>query len=219
MEFIPYQWAVVLVGRWNKSILTPARVAQKIYELEENTGLEVKVPIDGISPYQIKHPTKNIKIITGGLRLQINLTQMCFSDLKDAMDAGIKTLEWLPETPVSAVGYNVNYIIKEPLPEIIEKFITHKIDARLGEFAIKKRTLGRTLEYLMGIINISFILKEDCDIDLLFNFHCDSNDFHILIEWLRNPTENIKAFLENVNDKMGIGITNFEEIINDGRSD
>jgi len=49
MKLEPIDWNVIIVGRWNTAILTPGRIAEKIFQQQPGTGLHVDVPLDGVS--------------------------------------------------------------------------------------------------------------------------------------------------------------------------
>lgn len=203
MKIVPIEWSVVLVGRWNKAILTPGRVATKIFGLPKGNLVEVKVPIDGISPYQIKHPEKNIFFVAGSARMQICLSTMTFADLEDAKIAGINALKWLPETPVSAVGFNISYRFTDVTPELLEKVLDAKINSILAGLTIKKHILGKTIEYKEGCLNITFTYQEEA-LELSLNFHKDSDQIPPFINWLGLSIEDIKVEVRGIFDRFQI---------------
>jgi len=80
-----FNWSVVILGRWNLAILTPVRLSKEVFKLEPQTQIKVAVPIDGTSPYLVEHPTQKIRVAIDVSRLVINLTEMNYQALKDAM--------------------------------------------------------------------------------------------------------------------------------------
>src|SRR6516165_8300462 len=55
MPLVPCEWNVVVMGRWNRAILTPQGIATRLFQLPLNTSIGVEVPMDGIGPYRVSH--------------------------------------------------------------------------------------------------------------------------------------------------------------------
>jgi hypothetical protein len=51
----PFNWDVVIVGFWNRAILTPNGIAKRLFKLPEGSGIEVLVPVNSLEPSQVKH--------------------------------------------------------------------------------------------------------------------------------------------------------------------
>jgi hypothetical protein len=58
MALSPERWSVVIIGRWNRAILTPAGIAKRVFGEPETKLMDVEVPLDGLSPYRVRHPEK-----------------------------------------------------------------------------------------------------------------------------------------------------------------
>lgn len=63
------EWSVVVVGRWNRAILTPNGIAKRVFKLAELSQMVVAVPLDGVSPYIVKNPDQKIAATTDEGRL------------------------------------------------------------------------------------------------------------------------------------------------------
>ena len=101
-------------------------------------------------------------------------------------------VEWLPETPLTAAGFNIRYKTSEVIQELIDIFPS-PIDSKLGSIGytqISARTVTRSIGYGNGVLNLT-IVKDGEDFTLLFNFHRQSNSNDNLKEWMRTPVNTI----------------------------
>ena len=192
MAFRPEKWIVVIVGRWNRSILTPGRIGNKILELDDPQQLLVAVPLDGVSPYQVKHPRQSIVVSADESRLRIHVERQDYTSLAQAMAAGVKALEWLPETPVTAAGFNVNFHASEPVPNLA-LLLQSSVDARLSdlEYEVVARRVVRSVPFGDGRLNLTFSGEGDGS-TFECNFHRASTNTNELKEWLRTPVEDVE---------------------------
>lgn len=215
MSLRPVDWNVVIIGRWNPAILTPNGIAKRIFEVEEGKPVGVSVPLDGVSPYRVRSPDEKIIVVTGSERLIITVSKCNYDSLGEAMAAGVKVLKWLPETPVSAAGFNVRFRASEGVPQIID-LVNSGVDSYLSDIPYKiiRRTLGRSVEYNNGELNIT-ITAGDERVEVLFNFHRRSSVHDDLKKWLETPTKNIMLNVNELLDKFSIDIE--EDIDGDDR--
>lgn len=217
MGLRPDDWSVVIVGRWNRAILTPGRIARHVFEIGDAKQVEVLVPIDGISPYVVRHPSGGFTVAaTDENRLLFNLDKADFSALQNAMEAGVKTLDWLPQTPVSAAGFNVNFRTTEVMPPLAAMLANDIVDRSLGDTAFKvpSRALSRMLQFEGGSLNLNLSSGGD-DFKLAFNFHRNSTDQAELIEWLRTPMEKVKDAVDRIVRSLNLEIEETDD--GDGR--
>jgi len=195
MALRPVDWSVIIVGRWNRSIFTPERIGKRMLGLEDPQGLEVMVPLDGISPYFVKHPQKGIIVSTEATRLQVRPEKPDYASLALAMEAGVKALAWLPETPVSAAGFNVNFRTDESTADLA-RLLQSGVDAQLGGLGhnILARSLGRSVPFGDGRLNLAFAQEGD-DFRFKCNFHRESSNPEDLKQWLCTPVSQIEGTL------------------------
>lgn len=212
MALHPENWNVIVVGRWNRSILTPQRIGKMIFEMEDPQSFEVMVPLDGLSPYTVKHPQKGILVSAEAGRLQVQPEKPNYQSIAIAMDAAVKALTWLPETPVNAAGFNVNFRATETTTDIA-RFLQSTVDAQLAtlDHQILARSLGRSLSFREGRINISFTQEGD-EYRLQFNYHRDSSNIDELKQWLCIPIGDIENTTTELLTRFDLEI---EEQVND----
>jgi hypothetical protein len=200
MSLTPHNWSIAINGRWNLAILTPGRISENVFGLAKGTPVEIMVPIDGLSPYQIKH--KNIIFIPYENRLQISILKTDSETLSYALNTAIKVLEWLPVTPTSAVGFNINYITNSIGDVPVEILENKYLDNNLSDmgFSIVKRQTYRTFSYEKGIINI--IAKAASDsFEITFNFHKETASNTDAIEWLKISPSEVISLVQKILNK------------------
>lgn len=201
MKLEAYNWNVVIAGYWNRAILTPKGISRRLFDIPEGTPVLVEVPIDGImAPYRVKHNGLTITPDMG--RLVIEADDPQYKVLDYAKKIGALAIERLPETPLSAAGYNIRIKVIEP-PEQLILATTSTIDDLLsdaGHTIINGRSLKRSLTWDEGIVNLNIDQDEDMHVEI--NFHRQSSKPDDLISWLNKPIENIQEFILILYDKV-----------------
>ena len=192
MELTPFDWNAIIIGHWNPAILTPAGIARRLFGLQNATPVRVEVPMDGLAPYRVVH--EHTLVLADANRLLIGAMEPSFDVLHNAMETAVKALNALPETPVTAAGFNVRYKTEDPPPHLLD--VTRaQIDSTLADagWTIVRRELTRALDAEPGRINLE-IKEEDDDqsITIVLNFHRHSSEHADLIEWLSTPVDRIK---------------------------
>lgn len=207
MSLKPVDWSVVIIGRWNPAILTPGGISKLVFNIQDPAPkrIEIAVPIDGVSPYQVKHPDQNIVVSTDANRLLIRLTQMDYDSLGQALGAGSNALRSLPVTPVSAAGFNVSFHTADC--PVLMKIVNADVDNVLSDlsYQIAARTITRTIKYNDGVINITVTGKNDGQ-ELVFNFHRGSTSHEDLIEWLKVTPREIEGKVEEILKKLSLEV-------------
>jgi hypothetical protein len=202
MDPVGFDWNVVVVGFWNPAILTPAGIGKRLFELEQGTPVELEVPMDGLAPYRVSHEEITVTAERG--RLTIYSKKPNYAQLDRARSVAIRAIEGLPETPVTAAGFNIRIKV-ESLPELLLPAITPKFDALLSDadFSIETRVLGRTLKLGNGILNLSIEQAEN--LKVILNFHRQSTKTTELVSWLRQPMDSVQSTVSCIFEKV-IGI-------------
>lgn len=212
MALQPTDWSVVIAGRWNCAILTPNGIAKRLFRLKEDQKVLVAVPLDSVSPYIVKHPTQEIRAMTDEGRLLIQATRSDYETLGYAMTAGVNALTSLPETPVSAAGFNVNFRTEEVSPETASLLVSESEKALVdAEFKLTTRIFGRSIEYGAGTLNVTMKGSDD-SFSLSLNFHRGSKILEELKQWLQVSVEHVEETVGKILGAFGLDI---EEIRND----
>jgi hypothetical protein len=201
MPLIAQDWSVVILGRWNRAILTPSGIARRIFQLEEEIPVEVFVAIDALAPPQVRH--ERMIVVAASDRLIIYPEDQTFPRLAQAMELGRRGLDSLPETPLAAVGINVKYKCEEPLDVLQAITRSHDWDNRLAEndLIIANRGISRALSWNGGTVSLMIAEEADASFDIQFNFERRSTALADHREWLAIGVEiieqQVRRILEN----------------------
>ena len=158
MPLVPNDWNVVVIGHWNRAILSPAGIAKRLFGLPEGTPIEVMVPLEVVAPYHVRH--KNITVIPSSDRLVVSPVQCTFENLVEAIGIIRKALEDLPRTPVFAVGINVRYISTTEV-DVLQQSTASAWDDKLSDkrLIIASRSIMRSVHWRDGTINITIKVR------------------------------------------------------------
>lgn len=198
MQLDPIGWSVVLVGRWNPAILSPAGIKKYVFRLPAEQQIQVAVPLDGVSAYLITNPEETLIVHVEEGRLQMDLPKCNFASLMHGMQAGINALEALPVTPISAVGLNLNFMTATVCQELVNA-TDCAIDNTFADqgYAIVGRSTGRSVTFGEGQINIK-VARQGEQFHVNCNFHLSTQDPGKAIIWLQTSPDAVKAELEKI---------------------
>jgi len=208
MTIEPFDWNVVVVGYWNPAILTPSGIARRLFELDEGTPIAVEVPMDGLAPHRVRHDGIIVTAEPGRLALTVEVPTL--TNLERARQIAIRAMDKLPETPLTAAGFNIRLKIDDP-PEQLLKATTADADKLLSDasFRIKTMSIRRSIEHGHGLLNLEIRQGNSADTKIEFNFHRQSSALSELREWLETPCHGVKTVCSTILEKLA-GLT-FEE--------
>jgi hypothetical protein len=216
MTVQPTEWNVVIVGRWNRAILTPGGIGKRLFGLGEGKLVEVAVPLDGVSPYLVKHPEQQILVMTDESRLLIQAAKPDYETLSHAMAAGFNALSNLPETPVTAAGFNLSFASKEVDPEMASLLVCGSETAIVDVgFNVVGRSLSRSLQYEGGRLNVTMVSGDE-GFNLTLNFHRGSERVDDLKTWLQTPVSQVEEAANKVVRALGLDIQEVRDDTNAG---
>lgn len=204
----PFDWNVVVVGYWNPAILTPRGIARRLFGLEPGTPVAVEVPMDGLAPHRVRH--KRLVVVAEQNRLAITPEVPSLEELQRARQIAVRAMENLPETPVTAAGYNIRLRFNEPPSQLLE-VTSSKMDGILSDanLTINGVSVRRSIIHGEGLINLEIRQEDDADLTIEFNFHRQSMDMEELVAWLNMPPEDTRSACALILDKLAG--TQFEE--------
>lgn len=205
MRIEPIDWNVVVLGFWNRAILTPAGIGRRLFRVEEGTPLQVEIPLEGLAPYRVRHDGLIVTADSG--RLVVATESPSFPSLERAMTAAATAIDSLPETPLSAAGFNTRYHIHEP-PADLTAACMMSLDHRISEadLTISGRQVHRTIKFGEGVLNLE--IRDDTVARVSLNFHLGSTSSNALKTWLQTPIHEAKSMVELVMDKViGVSLT------------
>jgi hypothetical protein len=194
-----FNWDVVVAGYWNPAILTPAGIALRLFGLPEGTPVLIEVPMDGLAPSRVRYEDLTVTAALG--RLSINADNPRYDLLDRARGVAVKAMKGLPETPLTAAGYNIRMKISDPTNELLAA-TTCGIDGLLSDaaFSIKSQNLCRSLELDDGVINLN--IQQNKDVTVEINFHCQSSRQEELIAWMNFPIKKVEEIVSTLLEKV-----------------
>ncbi|MBM4144114.1 MAG: hypothetical protein FJ225_11065 [Lentisphaerae bacterium] len=204
MQLDPIGWSVVLVGWWNPAILSPAGIKKHVFRLPADQQVQVAVPLDGVSAYLVTNPEETLVVHVEQERLQIEVPKCTFASLQQGMQAACNALESLPVTPVSAAGFNVNFMSITVCPELVTATDCH-IDNNFAtqEYKIVGRSTGRSVAFGDGQINITVGRRGD-QFQVNCNFHLGTRELDKARKWLQTPIETVKDQLARIGQVLNV---------------
>lgn len=197
MALIPEEWNVVVLGRWNPALFTPAAITTRVFGLEPNTPVEVYVPLDDILPPKVKHG--GLTVTASQASLIIGTESCRFSELERARQIARNAIDALPRTPMSAVGVNVRYRGTELPPSLLGRFSTD-LDERFSDadFQILGRAFRRDLAFKVGRIGVFVNNHTESQPEIVMNFEARSALPETLVAWLDIPIDDIRAAVHGI---------------------
>jgi hypothetical protein len=204
----PYNWDVVIIGHWNRAILTPNGIAKRLFKLPEGTGIEVSIPVNLFGPVQVKHDGVMVRV--EAQRIVIATEKASYKALNRAMATACNALRDLPETPVFAAGFNIRFKVDaQGEPSELDEIVQTSLDTDLSDagYEIISRGLTRRVRieggiFEKGVLNLLVLKEENKPIRIEMNFHRDSNSVPELIKWLEVSEEDLKKGVSEILKKV-----------------
>lgn len=198
----PIEWNVVLVGAWNRAILTPGGIATRLFKLPDGDPVEVLVPIEGLEPPKVSHD--GLTVVASSSRLIVEVKTPGFDSIEKARTIACSALSSLPDTPVTAAGFNIRY--RGPSEDTSFPEITRSQIAIFSDcgYEISSNGLLLQLKFGQGVINVKGVIDADGMLILELNFHKDSKQASELIEWLSTDTDVIRSEVERLIEALGL---------------
>ena len=126
-------------------------------------------------------------------RLLLMTETAALESLQRAKRAGVSAIKSLPETPLTAAGFNLRFRFDSPPDELLRGMNT-PIDNRIsdGGFSIRARSLRRSLALDPGLLNVEVRQPDGDDTVVELNFHRQSTAAEELCSWLEMPDDRLK---------------------------
>lgn len=196
MQFVPFDWSVVVAGAWNRAILTPQGIGTRLFKLPEETAtIQVEIPIDAIGPYRVQH--EGLVVVAARGRLIIEPKICTYSELRRAMDIAKIAIEDLPKTPLAAAGINLKYKSTES-PVHLKTLLDNEWDTDLSDkgFEISSKSIARSLVWNESKINLT--ITETTDVQINLNVEKRSTNQQDHMTWLSMPISDLKQVLDTI---------------------
>lgn len=186
---------IVVIGRWNRAILTPLWLQQIAFRTDQ--PIQIEVPVDLLLPPKVRF---------GEITIQANWDRLIFEGSPSNLVAHREMAEMvgrvfaeLQKTPVAAAGVNFGFTLDAAETEVEDLLDGGLYDNLVESHSIQSRFARHAVEWKDGVVNIGLTSKQD-EISLQFNFEKTSDDQRILRNWLVDDCQDsltaVKEFVE-----------------------
>jgi len=180
----PSDWNIVILGAWNRAILTPAWIQEIVFALPHGSTVDVLVPMDTMfAPFQVHD--KGLTVIPAPGQLILQLTEPTEALLTRAMEASRRAMQDLPRTPLQACGLNLRYAAPELPLALLERSRckTEQLFSNHG-YELQMRRRGETLSFKEGTMSVIADIPTTGPCTVTLNFERQSQDRTDLLNWL-----------------------------------
>jgi hypothetical protein len=154
------KWTLVLAGRWNQHILTPAWVGKNIFGTPK---IEIETMI-GPTVGGVRYTTPNVRLIPSDVNLVVAARRADDETLECMEEVALKLLEFLPHTPLNAYGINFGFRREELGEGLASVFRLSDVGELTSAGAsILGTEISRALQFADSkeILNLKFTVERD----------------------------------------------------------
>lgn len=160
--------SVVLVGKWNKFILTPEWIAKNLYESNPNFKIEFSINLD----FPFRYKTKDVTFAFAPDKVSLISSTDSNIVLQELERLAIKLCTTLVHTPIFAIGVNFGYSEKTDKENLFPLFDSdNKQKLVANGWSIKDTQIKNQLSKDDILLNLAVSLTQENNIDFDFNFH------------------------------------------------
>ena len=198
----PKRWSVVIVGRWNRAILTPLWIGKTLLSVQEGEPLHIEVAMDSIGPFRVTD--RGLTVVADDQRLTIETQNSSMADLSRAIEIALQAMSELPKTPVLAAGVNIYHQHGADEHEQISRMWTTDLDDALAEadLPILERMAVRRLAWNSGHITFRVLMSSDGTSEpesgCWYNFERRSDEMQDLKDWLSTSVVEIEEAVKRI---------------------
>lgn len=193
MDEVGRPWTVVVLGKWNKAILTPQGIANRLLEVPENAPIEVDIAINIVAPYRVKN--QGLVVMVDEDKLIVEAPVGDYEALERAMRVASKAVLNLPETPFAAAGINVHLPADRLDPAILECTPwDHRLEC-MSDAVIEARA-ARVIRWKGGRAMVSVQRVEEKHPVVHVNLERRSALMAELRDWLTMPIKDVQEKIE-----------------------
>jgi hypothetical protein len=198
MPLAPHSWNVVVLGSWNPGILTPHGVITKLFQLPPDTEVGMEVPLYAVAPPRISNG--GLVVVAGSNSLAVEAQAGNYESLGSAARLAHRAMDILPETPVTAAGFNIRYLdAARQAGGAFASLLEHRLDLAFQResLPVVRREVSRSVDWRGGKVKVDLVDEVGMGYHLLFNFECQG-DRAELMRWLSLPPGDIQRQVQHV---------------------
>lgn len=201
MPLVATDWNVIVIGRWNRALLTPNYIIKDLFQHPKGTQVQVEFPMDAVGPFRLRHD--GLVVMVTGPQLIVELQSNDYDSLDYAKRIAVRAAEELAKTPLTVAGYNIRFHSEQedpalqPLLEATELWGRDRL-ARSG-YEVNRQSVAWVADWDGGKITVTLVrANSDKNLEVNFNFERVGEGREELIDWLRRPTTEAKAHVERI---------------------
>ncbi len=200
MPLVPTNWNVVVIGRWNRALLTPQYIARELFQCPEGVEVGIEVPLDVVGPYRVRHDRLVVMVTSSQLIVEVEDND--FPSLARARTLCARAIEGLPRTPLAVAGYNIRYRSQEPderLNVLIEATqLWGDTRFRDADYRLSHRGVNWITDWEGGKVGV-YLTREQNDAALGLNFNFErQGGREDLVAWLGRPIDEARGHTERI---------------------
>ncbi len=195
MKLKEESFTIVIVGNWNRYILSPAWSAKEIFN---EPGLQVEIGLDFGLPPRYTSSQSNIRMIPTNDNVTFIALKQDDETLKKMEDIAYRLVDKLSYTPIKAFGINFGFVEDANQNDLLAIFnfadneLLNKFGCQATSNSIVRRLIveNRTLN-----LNIS---NKGNEVFFDLNFHYDVAGTSEIMSKVKNSVIKNKSFAENL---------------------
>jgi len=207
MKILPDSLTLIIVGKWNRYILTVDWLAKNIFQTD-NVQIEFSLDFD-LPPRFTKDGIRIIPTENRITFIALKYDDVVFSRIEKMT---LRLAKLLPVTPVTAFGINFKFVEESPKSELLSLFEladNNKLsdnDIRIEDYFLKRKMIVNN-----RVLNLN-IIQESKKVLFEFNFHEELQNINMLIQKIEGRFIANKEIAENLlNNIYGLNLEMEEE--------
>lgn len=177
MELIQDKLTIVLAGNFNPTILTPQWVARNAlgYDADRQFQVEMMAPVAGIGATP-RFSFDGISYAPNFQSVMFFLAGLDAGQRQRVVDAASRILRTLPHTPVSGVGFNFGFLVRNPEGQLLDLLQTSlpMMESFGEEAAVVSRLWANTVLWKGSLVSFQCQL-DGGQVHIDANFHYGVN--------------------------------------------
>lgn len=163
----------VIAGSWNEAIFEPGWMLETLYGIDKGLQINACLMMDQDSQRAaFYYPEQEIGIHVDSATAKIYLNNNNEDVIKRGENFLVNLVQKLQYTPMRAIGFNFNFIIKDPTEKVEDTFMPKEDFASHYKILINEsKTTLEIEDAKLGKNFLNIIKKNSKETTLEFNFH------------------------------------------------
>lgn len=193
MKTLQENSTMVLAGSWNPAILTPSWIAQTVFGRRPGEQFPVEIDMVVANGAMQKMKFLGLSCMASPQFLIFFFDSQNAESCSIAVSSARKILEVLSHTPVSGVGFNVQFVLSETKPEFLSRFQNVDLDDEVPAAGIVSQGWGMKLNAAENLISINSSY-EGGNGTIAMNFHHSTATADEARAYLANDNKCLEIF-------------------------